>query len=146
MDYFCNMKFKKYISFILAFFVLVTNSGLAFNVHFCEGKIATVSSVFSKEEVCEMPVILAEKKCCAEKAKTHESCCKDKVLSLLDKADDSIIKIASFNLAISSLIEKWKPTVFPSIPNFKSRQITFYCCDANAPPFFKLYNQYIFYA
>ena len=140
------MKFKKYISFILAFFLLVSNSGIAFNVHFCEGKISSVSSVFSKSEVCEMPVQPAENKCCAEKAKSHESCCKDKVVNLQDKADDSVIKVFSFHLDIPFLIEEWKPVVFSSIPNLKRSQITSYFCDANAPPFFKLYHQYIFYA
>lgn len=140
------MKFKRHISLILAFFLLVSNSGMAFTVHYCGDEIASVSSVFSKEEVCETPVILAEKKCCAEKAKTHKSCCKNKVFNLQDKADDSIIKKASFNLDSPFLIKEWNSIDFSSIPNFKSSQITSYFCDANAPPFFKLYHQYIFYA
>jgi len=59
------MYFKKQICLFLAFFLLVSNSGLAFNVHFCKGKIASVSSVFSKEEVCKM-LIVKEKACCAK--------------------------------------------------------------------------------
>ena len=50
------MQFKKHISLLIAFFLLVSNSGLAFNVHYCGDKIAAVSSVFSTEEVCVVPV------------------------------------------------------------------------------------------
>ena len=52
------MIFKKQLSILIAFLVLVSNSGLAFNVHFCEGKIASITSVFSKEEVCDMPIVV----------------------------------------------------------------------------------------
>ena len=140
------MKFKKHISFILAFFLLVSNSGLAFNVHFCEGSIASISSVFSKEEACEMPVQAAGKKCCAEKAKKHKSCCNDKLVDLKDKSDHLILKSFSFNSDFIFLNQEWSPIIYPSFLSFKEKQITSYFCDANAPPFFKLYHQYIFYA
>jgi predicted transcriptional regulator len=48
------MQIKKHIALLLAFFLLISNSGLAFNVHYCGEKIAAISSVFSDEEVCEM--------------------------------------------------------------------------------------------
>ena len=141
------MKFKRRISLLLAFFLLVSNSGMAFTVHYCGDEIASVSSVFSKEEICKTSVEPAKNKCCAEKAKSYNSCCKDKFVNLHDKADDySNIKIFSFNLSSPFLIKEWKAVVFSSIPNFKSNQVRSYYCDANAPPFFKLYHQYIFYA
>ena len=68
------MIFKKHISLLIALLVLVSNSGLAFNVHYCEGKIASISSVFSDEEVCgtsdseltKQKPILVEKISCAK--------------------------------------------------------------------------------
>ena len=140
------MIFKKHISFILAFFLLVSNSGLVFNVHFCEGSIASVSSVFSKEEACEMPVQAGGKKCCAEKAKKHKSCCNDKLVNLKDKSDHLILKSFSFNSDFIFLNEEWNPIISSSIFSFNEKYITSYFCDANAPPFFKLYHKYIFYA
>ena len=140
------MKFKKHISFILAFFLLVSNSGLTFNVHFCEGSIASVSSVFSKEEACKMPVQSEGKKCCAEKAKKYKSCCNDKLVNLKDKSDHLILKSFSFTSDFIFLNEEWNPIIYSSILRFKKKQITSYFCDANAPPFFKLYHKYIFYA
>lgn len=140
------MKFNKHISFIIAFFLLVSNSGLAFNVHFCEGKIASVSSVFSKEEICETPVEASEKKCCVEKAKSHKSCCQDKLVNLEDESATLILKSLPFNSYFLVLIEEWNPIVFSSVSKSKSSKITSYFCDTNAPPFFKLYHKYIFYA
>ncbi len=48
--YFCPMTFKKYTSVLLAFYLLVSTTGLAFNVHHCGDEIASVSTVFSIEE------------------------------------------------------------------------------------------------
>lgn len=140
------MKFKKHISFIIAFFLLVSNSGIAFNVHFCEGEIASISSIFSNEEVCETPVEASEKKCCAEKAESHNSCCQDKLVNLEDESATFILKSLPFNSCFLVLIEEWNPIVFSSVSKPKSSQFTSYFCDTNAPPFFKLYHKYIFYA
>lgn len=85
------MIFKKQISIFIAFFVLVSNSGLAFNVHFCEGKIASVTSVFSDTEVCKIPV-KEEKICCAKAEPTHEKCCSDKEVNLKIKQKKSLSK------------------------------------------------------
>ena len=85
------MNFKKHISLLLAFFLLVSNSGLAINVHFCEGKIAAVTSVFSKEEICKLPVE-EEKSCCAKPDPQHKKCCSDKEVNLKNKTFNLILK------------------------------------------------------
>jgi hypothetical protein len=140
------MKFKRHICLLLAFFLLVSNSGMAFSVHYCGDEIASISSVFSKDAVCEMPVEPVEKECCVPKVKSHKSCCDDKVVDLQDESDDVIVKSFSFNIDIPFLIQEWNPIIVSSNSNFKSTQIASYYCDANAPPFFKLYHQYVFYA
>jgi hypothetical protein len=93
-----------------------------------------------------MSVQALEKKCCAKKVKKHKSCCNDKVVNLKAKSDHLILKSFSFNSDFIFLIEQWNPIVYYSILSFKEKQITTYFCDANAPPFFKLYHQYILYA
>ncbi|MFY0483436.1 HYC_CC_PP family protein [Flavobacterium sp. PLA-1-15] len=140
------MRIKKCTSLFLAFLLLVSNFGLAFNVHYCEGKIASISSVFNVEESCDAPKKVADKKCCAEKAKDHKQCCKDKVVDLEDKSSDTIIKTFSFQIDVPFIAENWKPLAFNEIVALKQAQNIVYYCDANAPPLFKLYNQYIFYA
>ena len=134
------MKFKKHISIFLALFLLVSNVGLAFNVHYCGKNIASISLKTA------IPVQNFEKGCCEKIASKKHSCCSDKVFSFQQKADNLIIKAFSFQADYFFIVEEWNPIVFSSFSNFKNSQITSYYCDANAQPLFKLYHQYIFYA
>lgn len=135
------MQFKKQISLFLAFFVLVSNSGLAFNVHYCEGKIASISSVFSKEEVCEMPV-KETKSCCAKEQTTHKKCCSDKEVKLESKTEKVVIKTISFDLDSVFVIQEFNSFNFVFSPKTVTTQNVTYYCDDNAPPLYKLYCQF----
>lgn len=140
------MGFKKHISILTALLVLVSNSGLAFNVHYCEGKIASITSVFSQEEVCEMPVVV-EKTCCAKKLETnHKKCCSDKKVDLKNKTEKIIIKIISLDFE-PAFYSDYKDQVFAIVAkqNFIHEFPAFYC-ESNAPPLYKLYCQYTFYS
>ena len=138
------MNIKKHISILTALLILVSNSGLAFTVHYCEGKIASVSSVFSQDEVCDEPVVV-EKTCCAKVETSHKDCCSDKKVDLKSKTEKIIIKTITLD---------FEPAFFavyntPAFVAVKTRQISnenaaFYC-DSNAPPLYKLYCQYTFY-
>ena len=132
------MNIKKCTGLFLAFLLLVSNIGFAFDVHYCGGEIASVSLNTS---VKASP----DKKCCGGKEK-KSSCCKDKVVHIEKKSDNATFKIFFFQLAFPAVIQEYKTIAFLSIPNFKSNQITSYYSAANAPPFYKLYNQYIFYS
>ncbi|WP_264536054.1 HYC_CC_PP family protein [Flavobacterium sp. N1736] len=132
------MNLKKCTGLFLAFLLLVSNIGFAFDVHYCGGKIASVSL---NTTVSASP----EKQCCGAKEK-KSSCCKDKVVHLEKKSDDATFKIFFFQIAFPAIIQEFKPIAFLSIPNFKSNQIISYYSHANAPPLYKLYRQYIFYA
>lgn len=133
------MKFKGLICLLLAFFLLLSNTGLAFNVRYCGNEITSVSL---KTPVQNQNL---EKDCCGVvEKKSH--CCKNKEVNFQKKTDDLIQKIVSVHTDFTFLIEEWNPSVFLFISNFKNGQFTSYYCDANAPPFFKLYHQYIFYA
>lgn len=133
------MKFKRPICLLLAFFLLVSNMGLAFNVRYCGNEIASVTL---KTPVQDQKL---EKKCCGVvEKKSH--CCKDKEVKFQKKTDNLIQKIVSFHADFTFSIEEWNPYVFSFNSNFKDSQFTSYYCDVNAPPFFKLYHQYIFYA
>lgn len=133
------MNFKKNICSLLAVLLLVSNIGFAFNVHYCGNEIAFVSlkSAFSSNNT--------EKNCCGiVEKKSH--CCKDKVFRFQKKSETSTLNVFTFNSDILFLNQDWKPFLITSTPNFKRNSITSYFCDANAPPFFKLFSQYIFYA
>lgn len=131
------MNFKKSTCLFLAFLLLVSNIGFAFNVHYCGGKIASVS--------LDTTSPIAEKSCCANLEK-KSSCCKDKVVQIEKKSDNATFKIFFFQLAFPVFIQDFTPITFLSVQNFRNNQIISYYSDANAPPLFKLYHQYIFYS
>lgn len=133
------MILKKHISFLLAFFLLVTNSGLAFNIHYCGNEIAAVSIKTTFISTA------SEKSCCGiNEAKSH--CCKDKVIHIEKKSDNVILKAFAFNAYSFVLIDQYKSIVFSPFQNFKNHTAATYFCEAHAPPLFKQYHQYIFYA
>jgi len=139
------MKSSKCTSLFLAFLILVSNVGLAFNVHYCGGNIAGISSVYGfdgSDIVKEMP---SEKSCCAPKATESKGCCKDKVVKI-DKKSEVTVKAFSFQIDAPFVLESWKPIVFSSVATVQNSPIPTYYCDANAPPLYKLYSQYTFYA
>ncbi|HEX8268937.1 MAG TPA: hypothetical protein VF581_03515 [Flavobacterium sp.] len=130
----------------LALLLLVSNLGLAFNVHYCGDEIASASFVYNTSEICAKPVEPAEKACCAEAAKDHKSCCKDETVKLQDESDTIVIKTMALDIVVPAMPIEWKPVVaiLQDQPVFKS--LFTYYCDAHSPPLFKLYSQYIFYA
>ncbi|MGH2664900.1 HYC_CC_PP family protein [Flavobacterium sp.] len=131
------MKINKHIAILLTMLILVSNVGLAFNVHYCGDKIASVSFVSLKDA--------SEKDCCG-KAEKKSPCCKDKKIKLEKKADNSVVKTFSFQLEIPFASFDWKPVACLDSVCFKSNQITAFYCNSNAPPLYKLYSQYLFYA
>lgn len=141
------MHFKKSTSLIIAFFLLVSNMGMAFNVHFCSGNISSISINYKVDESCAMPKkATPTKKCCAEKAKENKKCCSDKKVEQKKKSDPVVVKTFSFNAELPFVINDWNPIIFENQPIVAKQNTIEYCCDANAPPLFKLYSQYIFYA
>lgn len=138
------MQLKKQILLFLAFFVLVSNSGLAFNVHYCGQKIASISSVFSNEEVCDMTTE-EEDSCCAKKEASHKKCCSDKEVNLKDKTEKVTYKTVSFDFDLFHQNDLWKPSVYNLVSILSHSQNVEYYCDANAPPLYQLYCQFILF-
>lgn len=133
------MVLKKHISIFLTFFLLASNLGLAFNVHYCDGEIASVTlstAPSSAEKVDE---------CCGIVEKDSQ-CCNDKVIKAELKADQIIVKTLSFDASFIPVTDCWKPQFFAQNTNFKQRDTFTYYCDAHAPPLYLLYSQYTFYA
>jgi hypothetical protein len=133
------MNFKKQISVFLAVLLLVSNVGLAFNVHYCGGEISSVSLNST------LPSLKSEKGCCEKIVDKKDSCCKDKKIVIQKKVDNGIVKSFSFQFDYSFLVPEYNPIFFTAVPSFKSNLNLSYYCDANAPPLFKLYSQYLLY-
>ena len=74
------MNFRKHICITLAFLLLVSNIGFAFNVHYCGDEISSISlkTTLSSEEI--------EKNCCGE-IEEKSDCCDTKVLHFQKKSE-----------------------------------------------------------
>ncbi len=133
------MKFKKHISLFLAFFLLVSNLGMAFNVHYCDNKIASVTTN-SASNSCEI-----EANCCGV-VEVESKCCTTKIVKSTDKLDQLFEKL---NLPVFDvfIINIECSHTFHSIKyRFIKSKIATYYCNPNAPPLYLLYSQYTFYA
>jgi hypothetical protein len=134
------MIFKKCTSLLLIFLLLVSNVGVAFNVHYCGESIASVSlnNTFYNQD--------SEKKCCGI-IEEKSTCCKNKVVHFQKKTDNATFKVFCFQAPFVFLTPKNQIEYFSGgLENFKTTIISSYYCDANAPPLFQLYSQYVFYA
>ncbi|WP_333666313.1 HYC_CC_PP family protein [Flavobacterium sp.] len=133
------MIFKKNLSLLLTFFLLVSNLGLAFNVHYCDNQIASVTlSTASASQEAEMD-------CCGVVEKKSK-CCKDKIIKSEIKSDQLVAKSLSFDVDAIPVYNDWQPIVFTTVFNFNTRENFSYYCDAHAPPLYLLYSQYTFYS
>ncbi len=144
------MKIQKCTSLLLALLVLFSNAGLAFNVHYCGGEIAGISSVYhvSDSAAATDYQSAAEreiKSCCAPKASDSDGCCDNKIIKS-EKKSDVIVKTFSFQIDAPFVIQQWNPVVFVPVSQTTIDQTADYYCDAHAPPLYQLYSQYLFYA
>lgn len=137
------MPLNKFISGLLAALLLISNSGFALNVHFCEGKIASVSTTFSSIDACEM-MVDDEKKCCSSTSEI-EPCCQDKTLDL-NKSTEVVVKMLSVDHFsplgnVNWLIEDASPQVETTSEKILNNHV-----NEQSKSLFKLYHQFIFYA
>jgi hypothetical protein len=135
------MNFRKNISIVLASLVLLANLGLSFVVHYCKDEIASVSLQYQEDEPCVDNV----KSCCA-KEDSHDSCCSNKLIKVEKKTDNILVKNFQLDLEQAVFSADWKPNFIAFEPVIvTSNEIAFYC-DSHAPPLYKLYCQFVFYA
>jgi hypothetical protein len=133
------VKFRKHISLFLAFFLLLSNLGMACNVHYCDGQVAsvTLNTSANSHEI--------EKECCGIVEKDSK-CCHNEIVKSSDKSDQIIQKsnLLVFDVFIINTDSSFEflTTNF----HFQKSTIITYFCDANAPPLYLLYSQYTFYA
>lgn len=135
------MKFKKHISIFLASLVFLANLGYSFTVHYCNETIASISLNENFDEPCSEPIV----SCCAVED-SHDNCCSNKTIKVEKSNENVLLKSISFE-TLNTFIIPNNSVVFSSnqVLNTEIDSPEFYC-DTNAPPFYKLYLQYILYA
>lgn len=135
------MQFRKSTSILLAIFILFSNLGLAFNVHYCKDKIAGVSLSTIIIEPCQEDV----KSCCALQS-SHDSCCSNKVIKAEEKKDVFLSGYSKIDFhKVYFIYNAVLPFIHENVVVSKKGVISFYC-NSNAPPFYKLYCQLVLYA
>ena len=137
--YFCNMIIKKQICLLLALFLLLSQNGAAFNVHFCNSKIASIA--FQSDASSANTAI----KCCGEIEK-NKNCCSNKIIKSAKKAETVFLKSYHFLPELSLLYCNNIPVCYNSEIVIQKVFTSKYFCSANAPPIFTLNCQFLFYA
>lgn len=141
------MSLRKHIVFVLSFLILVSNVGLAFNVHYCEGRLSGVSFSYRTDEPCAEKEAEVKKSCCAVE-NSHKACCKNSKVKIEKTTSENVlVKTFQMDTATFTGISLWQPVSLFSAEETvrKSENPSFYC-ESNAPPLYQLYSQYIFYA
>lgn len=140
------MKLRSYISMLLSTFILVSNIGLAMNVHYCHGQVSDISLAYRTSDDCAEIHAKKKQTCCATKAESHKKCCENDVVKLQDKSDNIIVKSIQLDFAQMAEVAVWKLSPFTvEVVSDNADAPSFYC-ESHAPPLYKLYSQYIFYA
>ncbi|MEZ4852744.1 hypothetical protein [Flavobacterium sp.] len=135
------MIIKKLTAILLTVFILFSNLGLAFNVHYCHNEIASVSINFKQNETCN-----ATKNTCCSNDDNHSKCCSDKVIKADEKADNILVK--SFQLDLQFFVlqySNWYKLTTNIVSVIQKKIIENYC-ESNSPPLYKLYCKLVLYA
>lgn len=139
------MNLKKHISIYLVLAILFLNSSASLVLHFCHDQIAYVSLVYQENKLVDTA---SADSCCASDSieEEEEGCCSNEEIKVAKKIDFSVLKGFQFDIFGVHFINE-TPEFFGKATCFYSNQKTIaYYCNSNAPPFYKLYSQLIFYA
>ena len=137
------MRFKKNIAVIFTCYYLIICVGLTITVHFCAGSLAGMSAI-SSEVVCEMQV--TQDACCTKKATSKPDCCNDAVVDLSEVDEDSLFEDTAIEKQFTVVSTDVDYSFFKNSTIQNKVALPNYTFQSNAPPLYKLYGTYIYYA
>jgi len=111
---------------------------MAMNVHYCGDEIVSVSINANFNSAAP------EKNCCGI-AENRSHCCKNKVVHFEKKTDQATVFTIHVDTVDSTVFETWRPIAFIPFSVNENDNFTEYSIQSHAPPFYKLYSQYVFY-
>ncbi len=137
---------QKQMVLFMAIFLLFSNSGLSVNYHYCKGVLEKISLSFPKA---------LDKDCCNKEShhcqsqvekKNENKCCKDETVKQ-NSSEQVISKTMQLTNEFVSTDIQYIPASLVSREKLvkKDNFVAFYW-ETNAPPLYKLYNQYLLYA
>ena len=92
--------------FILSFFILISNLGLAVNIHYCHDRVASVTLGYPESDSCNDD----QGTCCA-KEDNHKKCCSETTIKAEKKSDNFVVKSISFDAQ-----QFWNTTLYRPRP------------------------------
>lgn len=136
-----KLQLQKNIAIVFTCYYLMICVGLTLTVHFCSGMLAGVSAI-TKTEVVEV----APEACCVAKAKTNKDCCNDAIIDLSEVKEDSLASVFDVFDGVVAILPKHPIVVFKPLVFTNKIALPNYTFQSNAPPLYKLYSTYIYYA
>ena len=134
------MLIRKSTSLLVSFLVLFSNLGLAFNVHYCHNEVSSIFVDYQFRETC-----VEQQISCCTATKSHSDCCSNKIVKVEKKSDKTLVTSFQIQLDCPVLI-KSNTLSFLQTEMLLENKLSYFYCDSNAPPFYKLYCQLVFYA
>ncbi|HUH26087.1 MAG TPA: hypothetical protein VLY87_05635 [Flavobacterium sp.] len=137
--------FQKYLySVLLTVTLLFSNVGLAVNIHYCGNEIEKIELGYASSMNCGDAT--DEESCCGDDEPKVDGCCKDEIIK--QQADEVIVKVfqtQQITAFVVPAVYKLQSVIITEISLPKSINRTFYC-NRNAPPLYKLHQQFLLYA
>lgn len=129
---------KKLTAILITAVILFSNLGLAFNVHYCHDKIASVSIDYSVQN--------DNSNCCCVKKDAQKKCCSDTTIKAEKKSDDFLVKSFQLDLQQFITLQQFDFNFQKQIVSVKQQNLIENYSEANSPPLYKLYCQFVLYA
>ncbi|WP_322970620.1 HYC_CC_PP family protein [Faecalibacter sp. LW9] len=146
------MKMQTYIRVMLSLLLIVSNLGVAFSMHFCQGQVERIKLNHFDNQVCKMQMPTS---CCAEKNESKhceipaedkdDDCCKDLAYAdeLQQQHSVDVLKITPIDYAILASVLKIE-IPFEIHSKLVDSILDSYV-ESNAPPIYILHQQLVLY-
>lgn len=130
---------KRFTAILVTTVILFSNLGLAFNVHYCHDEIASVSIDYSIQND-------DNSNCCCVKKNVQKKCCSDTTIKTDNKSDNFVVKQVDFDLQQFIITQQFENNFQTQIVSIQRQNLIENYSEANSPPLYKLYCQFVLYA
>lgn len=135
---------RKYISLLLALFILFVNSSATIVFHSCHDEITYVTLNYQEKSLANSA---DENSCCSptKDEKKTDGCCSNQEIKVDKKIDYSLANELKVLFQAVFVSIKMKQNGQQTLPT-KAQENINYTYDSHAPPIYKLNSQLLFYA
>ncbi len=109
-------------------------------MHYCHEKLASISVFLNQNNTDDSH----DDSCCVVEIE-KDDCCTQTTLEVSKKVDNLVIDTQNYpHFAVLNASSESENSVY--FQTYQTIAFTSFYCEANAPPYYKLYCQYLFYA